>query len=370
MSGPGVRDERGYAVPSMQVEFVPGAAGVRRVRPSTPEDGPAIVALMRQAGLQPHVDPEHLHWKYWREHPDWSGSRSFVLTDGRDLLAHGAVVPGTMRWGTRQARVIHMIDWAARREAIGAGVLLMKHMGGMTDFLLGIGGSRQSREIMPRIGYQCCGTVRGYVRTLNPLAIPRRPTRVPWKRGPRMARSLLWILSAPQIDLGGWAVRRIGPDALDELSAVLPAPQPGLATVQRSTALLRHALACPIVPVELFALERGGRIGGYFMLSFAPGQARLIDGWVRSEDPADWRALAHAAVQTARRHGGTAELATWASDPRWGQILRTCGFHERVQLPIGLRPSAKEALPAETLRVQMIDNDEFYLYFGGNQLWA
>jgi len=352
----------------MQVEL--GRSAERRVRPSTPEDGPAIVALMQRAGLQPHVEPEHLHWKYWRERPDWSGPRSFVLTDGRDLLAHGAVVPGTMRWGTRQAGVIHMIDWAARREALGAGVQLMKHIGGMTDFLLGVGGSHRTLAIMPRMGYRRCGTVRGYVRTLNPLGILQRPTRAPWKRGPRMVRSLLWSCTAPRRALGGWRVRRLNIDALEQIAAALPQADSGLALFQRSPALLRHALECPIVAVELFVLERDGAVGGYFMLSYAPGQARLIDGWVRSADPAHWRALAHAAVEEARRHGGMAELTTWASDPRWGQVLRTCGFHERLQLPVYLRPSGTQAVPAETPWLQMIDNDEFYLYIGANALWA
>jgi len=354
----------------MQVEFVRSAAGVRRVRPSTPEDGPAIVALMQRVGLQPHVEPEHLHWKYWRERPDWPGPRSFVLTEGRDVIAHGAIVPGTMLWGNRPVRVIHMIDWAARREAVGSGVLLMKHIGGMTDFLLGIGGSHHTLAIMPRIGYQLCGAVHGYVRTLNPLGILHRATRAPWKRGPRMVRSLLWSCTAPRPALGGWSVRPLGIDAVEQVGAVLPHADRGLALFQRSTALLRHALECPIVPVELFVLERNAAVGGYFMLSYPPGQARLMDGWVRSADPADWRVLAHAAVQEARRHGGMAELTTWASDPRWGQILQTCGFHDRLQLPIYLRPSGREAVPSETPRVQMIDNDAFYLYIGGNELWA
>ena len=352
----------------MQVEFRRSAE--RRVRPSMPEDGPAIVALMQRTGLQPHVEPEHLHWKYWRERPDWPGPRSFVLTNGRDLLAHAAVVPGTMRWGTRQARVIHMIDWAARREALGAGILLMKHIGGMTDFLLGIGGSRRTLTIMPRMGYQPWGTVRGYVRTLNPLGILRRPTRAPWKRGPRMVRSLFWSCSAPRRALGGWSARRLDIGDVDQVSAMLPAGEPGLALFQRSAMLLRHALECPIVPVELFALERNAAIGGYFMLSYAPGQARLIDGWVGSVNAADWRALAHAAVEETRRRGGMAELTTWASDPRWGQVLQTCGFHERLQLPIYLRPSGTQAVPAETSWLQMIDNDAFYLYIGANALWA
>lgn len=342
----------------------------RWVRPSVPEDAPAIIDLMRQAGLQPHVEPEHLQWKFWQERPDWPEPRSYVLTNGRDLLAHGAVLPGTLRWDGQRARVIHMIDWAARRDALGAGVILMKHIGGLTDFLLGVGGSNDTLSIMPRIGYRACGAVTGYVRTLAPLGILRRPVRPAWKRGPRIVRSALWCWSAPGPQLNGWSARPLERGELGKLHSVLPSERPGLAVFERSLALLRHVLACPIVPVEGFALERAGQIGGYFLLSYAPGQARLIDAWMSSDEPADWRALAHAAVQASRQHGGMAELVVWASDPFWAQTLRESGFHARLTLPIYLRPSVGETIPQEALRVHMIDNDAFYLHFGGNELWA
>lgn len=354
----------------MQAESTRSLAGNRWVRPSVPEDAPAIIALMQEAGLHPHTELAHLHWKYWRERSDWSGSRSFVLTNGRDLLAHGAVVPGTVQWGSHQARMIHMIDWAARRDAIGAGVLLMKHVGRMTDFLLGVGGSKDTLSIMPRIGYRQWGAVRGYVRTLDPRGILQRPTRSRWKRAPRMVRSALWCITAPRRDLGGWVARRIGIEQIDQIAPVLPVQRPGLSVFGRSAALMRHVLACPIVSVELYALERDGRIGGYFLLSYAPGQARLADCWMKSEDPADWRALAHAAVHEAKRHGGMAELTAWASRPEFARVLQACGFHGRLKMPIYVRASGDEAVPQECPRVQMLESDEFYLYIGRNQLWA
>ena len=179
-------------------------AGGRFVRPSSPEDGPAIVELMKQAGLKPHEDPAHLHWKYWRARPDWSGSRSFVLTDGRDLLAHVAVVPGTLRTGGVAAPLVHPIDWAARRDAIGAGVRVMRHLLGMTNFMLAVGGSSHTLKMLPLMGYLPRGTVTGYVRTLSPLRILQRPSEARWKVAPRMARSLLWSLSAPEAVATGW----------------------------------------------------------------------------------------------------------------------------------------------------------------------
>src|SRR5438094_936966 len=66
----------------------------RSIRPSTRADAAAIVALLAQAGLRPHTEPEHLDWKYWRPRSDWPGPRSFVLTEGTAPIAHAAIVPG------------------------------------------------------------------------------------------------------------------------------------------------------------------------------------------------------------------------------------------------------------------------------------
>ncbi|HEY1890269.1 MAG TPA: hypothetical protein VGG63_07680 [Steroidobacteraceae bacterium] len=340
------------------------------VRPSTPEDGPAIVALMRSAGLEPHSDPRHLHWKYWQERIDWSGSRSFVLTNGRDLLAHVAVVPGAILYEGKRARVIHMIDWAARREAVGAGTRLAKHIAAMSDLTLATGGSAHSLKIQPRMGYVDCGTIAGYARTLCPLGILSRPSASRWKLIPRMARSLLWSLAAPRARTAGWQVRRIEMEEIRQTCPPMPAERPGKTVFERSPALLRHALACPIVPIELYGLEKGGKICGYFLLSYAPGQARVIDMWVASDEPAEWRALVHAAVHRARSKRRLAELIVWSSDPSLSRILAECGFHERLNLPISLLASPDTSPPRDIMRVQMLDSDAFYLYVDGNELWT
>jgi hypothetical protein len=358
-------------VSSAPSELAQRAAGSHWVRPSTPEDGPAIVTLMRSAGLQPHSDPKHLYWKYWQERPDWSGSRSFVLTDGRDLLAHVAVLPEAIRYDGIRARVIHMIDWAARGDAAGAGVRLSKHVGRMSDFVLAIGGSEHTRKLLPLMGYLERGSVRGYVRTLSPLGILSRPIPSRRKLLPRMARSLLWSLAAPRAVTAGWQVRRIGVDEIEQIRAALPTGRAGMAVFERSPALLRHVLACPIVPIELYGLEKGGRIEGYFVLSYPPGQARVADMWIASQEPADWRGVIHATVTQVKRKAGLAELVVWSSDPTLSQVLEDCGFHERQSLPIYLKASADVSVRDDIImRIQMLDSDAFYLYFGGNELWA
>ena len=340
------------------------------VRPSTPEDAAAIVELMRAAGLEPHNDPRHLYWKYWQQRLDYSEPRSFVMTDGRRLLAHVAVVPGAFRYGDTRVRVAHMIDWAARRDAAGAGIRLAKQVAHMGDFALATGGSDYTRKIFPMIGYVECGRISGYARTLSPFGILHRPIPSRWKLLPRIARSLFWSFAAPKADMAPWRTRRIEMDEIERIDLPLPSPMPGKVIFERTPALLRHALACPIVPIELYGIESGGSMGGYFMLSYAPGQARIIDMWIASEDPADWRALVHAAVKQARSRKGLAELIVWSSDPSLSQIFDECGFHDRLSLPASLRPPENTAIPRDIMRVQMLDSDAFYLYFGGNELWA
>ncbi len=325
---------------------------------------------MRSVGLEPHADPEHLRWKYWQERADWSGSRSFVLTDGRDLLAHAAVVPGALWCGGTRARVIHMIDWAARRGSLGAGTQLARHVARMSDFVVATGGSPDTLKILPLMGYARCGSISGYVRTLSPLGILSRPIPSRSKLVPRMARSLLWSLAAPKGNTAGWRVRRIGLDEIEQICPCSPVPIPGTAIFERSPALLQHALSCPIVPTELYVLEQAGQVGGYFVLSYAPGQARIADMGVASEEPAGWRAVIHAAVNQARGKGDLAELIVWSSDPGLSRILEECGFHPRLNLPLYLQAGTGRAVPRDIMRVQMLDSDAYYLYFGGNELWA
>ena len=51
-------------------------------------------------------------------------------------MAHAAVVPAVCNWGNDRLQVLHVIDWAARAEARGAGNTLMQHIGKLGDAIL------------------------------------------------------------------------------------------------------------------------------------------------------------------------------------------------------------------------------------------
>ena len=80
----------------------------RSVRASTPADAPAIKALFAATGLQPNADSRSLQWKYWQQRSDWSAPRSFVLTAGEGIVAHGAIVPGAFLFGEERITTVEV----------------------------------------------------------------------------------------------------------------------------------------------------------------------------------------------------------------------------------------------------------------------
>jgi hypothetical protein len=324
---------------------------------------------MRAAGLEPHTDPAYLYWKYWYERSDWNGSRSYVLTNGSEILAHVAVVPGIFLWGTTRYRVICPIDWAARPDEIGAGAVLMKHVGQLADFQLAIGGTAHALRVMPLMGYEPCGVVSGYVRPLSAMALLKRPSHPRWKLAGRFARSALWSIAAPRAAVEQSQVRRIRAEDVGRV-VWMPVERRGRAVFERTGEFVRYLLACPIIQMELYEIETESRARGYILMSYTPGQARLADSWIDSEDPADWLALIECAVRQAKAKSGLAEIVSWSSDPRLSQCFESSGFHKRVIIPMYLRSSRGIEMPKGIPRVQMVESDAWYLQSGQNDLWA
>jgi hypothetical protein len=342
----------------------------RSVRPTTAADLRPLCALFDAAGLHPNVEPQELEWKYWRPRGDWPGPRSFLLADENDALAHAAIVPGWCAQATRRGRIGHLIDWVARPGAAGAGVALLKRIGQQVEALLAVGGSAETRQILPHIGFRPAGVVTGFVRPLHPLRLLRDGTIPAGRRLLRAARNLTWAFAAPaarRLDLRPFAVTV---EDLGRIEPVLPRPAPGRMVVERSAALFAYVLACPIVPVRLFGVERSGRVRGYFLLASAPGQVRIADCWMDSDEPADWRAMLLCAVAEAQHDPQFAEVAIWASDPLLAQALAGCGFQARFELPLLLRSTHAGPTSDEPLRVQMLDSDAAFLHEGRRGYWA
>ena len=345
-------------------------------RPSTIADEAAIAALLQESlellPGHPTAESGHLRWKYWEPRADWSGSRSYVCLQDGQIVAHGAVVPSVCLWRGHRITALEVIDWAAKRNVSGIGVTLLKRIGTLTDAMFAVGGNELStRRILPIIGFKECGTtVTYYARPIRPLQRLVNPAYRNWRLVPQVMRGVLWTLTAPSQRKVGWSAHPVSADQLAGASLVWPTPRFGSIIFERSSALMSYWLRCPATPMKLYSIQANGRSRGYFLLAFAPAQARIADCWIDSDDLSDWSATVQLAVTHAKAYPQVAEVVTMTSDPLLGAALLKCGFHIRRAIAMLWRAASGVACPDETIRYMMTDTDAAYLHDGRSILWA
>jgi hypothetical protein len=122
--------------------------------------------------------------------------------------------------------------------------------------------------------------------------------------------------------------------------------------------------------MELYLAEKDGSARGYFILAYAPGQARIVDFYVDSEDREEWRILIHLAALQARQNPAVAEVVSLGSDQVTRQALIDCGFHARGNSALRLLTGQGVELAAGPIRFHMIDSDAAYLHDSKYTYWA
>jgi hypothetical protein len=344
-------------------------------RSTTAADEPEIRALLQEAhGIAPgHPKFEHRHlcWKYWEPRAGWAGSRSYILTQDDRIGAHAAVVPAVCSFGNVRLNVLHVIDWAARAEARGAGNTLMRHIGTLCDAILTSSGSDRAWPLLPFLGFAETNTVvTQYARPIRPLLYLRAAEAPRWRLAARCVRNALWALRAPSGLPRERQARRVAAGEIAAARLPWPAPKYGTAVLERSPGVMSYWLQCPAARMELYAVENGAETEGYFVLAFVPGQARLADCWLDCDTPAAWEALVQLAVWQATRHTDVAELVAICSEPLLALALQRCGFHARGSRPLLVRVSHEPRFPAAGIRIQMLDDDAAYLHSGSRVFWA
>jgi hypothetical protein len=263
-----------------------------------------------------------------------------------------------------------MIDWAASAGMPGGGVALMKHVGALADAMIAIDGSPDTLRILPVMGFRRYGSATPFVRALHPLRCLTVSAPWNWKTLPKFLRSVAWALAAPPVHCGDFLACRIMPDQVQSVAAVLPSAGAHQVVFERSTALFKYLLDCPIASMALYSVEKAGRIRGYFLLAFVPGQARLVDCWIDSSEANDWQAMVQCAVQIAQQTPGVAELVTLTNDPTLSGCLRKTGFHALLAKAVQMLTRKGKHGPPDCPRVQMLDNDATYHHHGYAQFWA
>jgi hypothetical protein len=337
----------------MAFEFVPIQAS---------EQQELVQFLVKSFRAEPGLNsfrPEVIHWKYFTHHLEWEGPRSLAIRQEGSIVAHGGVWPVRLVTPQAEIKAIHLIDWAASRSAVGAGVHLLRKVAGLADVLLTVGGSADTRNLLPKLGYRRLGELRQYARVVRPGLLFQKTPQKNWKTPVKFLRNSLYALkgmpSAPQ----GLHAAKVASFA--EAISGSTAHAANLTSSARTAAGLNHLLSCPAAQFSAFQVSDAKGSRGYFVLAQIGGQARIVDIRLEDGDRESWQAICALAVRSAAEAPETCEIVAASSIESTGAAWLRAGFvQRRTEQIFGYDP--QNLLSAGSpLDLSLADGDQSFL---------
>ena len=305
------------------------------------------------------LDPAILAWKYWDTREDWSGPRGYVLEDEHGITAHAGIWPVSM--GDKDpVRGIQMIDWCSSPRSPGAGVSLVQKLAARFDFIYSIGGSDQTRRVLPALKFVEAVRVWTAARPLRPFRQALTHQAVNWKLPARFIRNWLWS-TPPAEDTQGWSTRAIKPSdirwpSVSSAKQVLFSP--------RSPCFFEYLLRHPRIRWELHMLSNRDTVEGYFALGVVRGQARVAGVWLCNPNQEHWRIAYSLAQQAAVRVPEAYEIAAMGSMGPSGDAAAQSGMHIMRSTPVYLLNKTGRFILPNDFQFQMSDDDAAFLDIG------
>jgi len=306
----------------------------------------------------PFVNRKVLHWKYLEPGPQWEGSRSYTLRKGEKIHAHCAIWPLNLHFDDQEVTCLCYIDWASRSDLPGAGFILKKKLMKLSQTSIVVGGSAETREIVPKLGFAPIGNVESFARVVRPWKQYRsRPAEPLMNGAARLIRNTSWGLTSISSPQKNWSTIRVESfNSKFDFNYMSRYPTPW-----RDADYLNFWLRCPAAEVSGFELLRAGVPAGYFLLSRVGGQTRIADIRVGSEDPDDWKACYSLAATTAAQNPETCEILASASTPPIIDSLKASGFRSRGSAPLFLYDPQKLLTNHPPMFWNLIEGDAAYL---------
>src|SRR5258705_7258331 len=128
----------------------------------------ALIAGFNASADARFADRELLKWKYFERGPEWEGSRSYILRKDDIIKAHCGVWPMNLEFSGQRVTSNSFVDWISDRNTPGAGVMLKKKLMNLTDTGVVVGGTEDTRRVVPRIGFEQVGEVVTFARVVRP----------------------------------------------------------------------------------------------------------------------------------------------------------------------------------------------------------
>lgn len=298
---------------------------------------------------------EVLQWKYFADHPQWTGPRSFAIKQAGPIVAHGGVWPVMLETPNGQVRAIHLIDWAASRTAIGAGIHLLRKMAGLGDVLLTIGGSQDTRNLLPKLGYKRYGELRRYARVIRPWLQFRTTPEKNWKTPIKFLRNSIQSLKRIPAAPKGWQATKV-PRFPESVEGVIGQTTRSMSP-RRTAGGLNYLLDCPAAAFSGFLVSQGQKLRGYFLLTQIGRQVRIVDIRSDGEDQESWEATCDLAIRNAAEDPEICEIVAASSLEATGKLWLQSGFIHRETDPILCYDPRNLLSSASALDLSLADGD-------------
>jgi hypothetical protein len=304
--------------------------------------------------------PEVIHWKYFAHHPEWKNARSYAVKQDGQIVAHGGVWPVRLVTPQTEIKAIHLIDWAASRSAVGAGVHLLRKVADLGDILLTIGGSRDTRNLLPKLGYRTCGELLQYARVVRPWLLLRTTPLKNWKTPVKFLRNSARALSGLPPSPKGWKAERVTSFA-GLLEGEALGQQISFTSPRRTAAGLNHLLSCSAAHFSGYQVRDAQRMRGYFLLSQIGRQVRIVDVQIDGEERESWQAICTIAARTAAEDPEICEIVAASSIGLTGDAWLRAGFVQRRTETIFCYDRRKLVPPGLPLSLNLVDGDGCFL---------
>jgi hypothetical protein len=304
-----------------------------------------------------------LRWKCFAPHPFWEGSRGYALRYKNEIAAFGCVVPCRFLTGSGTVASCNVIDWAASKAVPGAGIMLYRHIQGLTGTMINIGGTADARNVLPKIGFQARADIHHYTRVLRPWHHFRVADRKDWKSPLRLARDYRELGRAATPQAEACATRVSSFDGAP--AEAFPDPSITRQVVcARTPESLGYFLTCPAAKVEGYLLDREQKPAGYFLLSRVARQCRIADLWIGSADRQEWAEAYAAATAAARSDPHATEVTVATSSSLQTGALEQAGYRRTHTEPVFVLDPGRLLGDRNDLAVSLLENDGFY--WGGD----
>ncbi len=322
------------------------------------EAGRFLKAVFGEVEDYPPFQLEALRWKGFDAHPFAAAPRSFGVWREQRLIGHGAVAPLRFLTSAGEVTAHCVIDWAADPNTRGSGVAIYQKLAKATAIQIGIGGSDDTRAMLPRMRMRVHQNIGVYERRERVVA-HHLSARRDWKTPARIARDIGRNLQRPALteprDLNARRVANFS----RETRVPMPSPGEGVCS-ERSPAFLDYALRCPVARMEGYVLEANGASIGYCVLSRVGSSCRIADLWIEpARDAARWSQAFALAVQLATADTSTASILASGSTEFLRGVLDSQGFRLQSDQPLFLRGSGVET--ESEIHFGFLDYDAYYL---------